>query len=245
MTIEEMREIEWLVPWSGGKDSTATIILMHENNIPIKAIEHVMLMYDDNTPAALPEMNIFRTEAAAVFNSWGYTVNIYKGKRTAKDVYSVIYHRSKYEIRNNTPHGIISFARGMCGLEKYKEISLPNDYIMLGYAADETARFKRLNDKKQSILLTLGITEKDALSICEKYNLLSPLYKLGFGRDGCFFCPNKSKKEREYIRNNYPELYNKILDIIYTTDPAVLNTLADNFPNEWLRDYFKERGFRG
>lgn len=38
MTLEEMKQHEWDVSWSGGKDSTATIILMHENNIPIKKI---------------------------------------------------------------------------------------------------------------------------------------------------------------------------------------------------------------
>ena len=54
MTIDEMRLHKWTVSWSGGKDSTATVILMHENNIPIEKIIYVRMMYDDKLPATLP-----------------------------------------------------------------------------------------------------------------------------------------------------------------------------------------------
>ena len=46
MSIEEMREHEWEVPWSGGKDSTATILLMLEYGIPIRQVNHVRMMWD-------------------------------------------------------------------------------------------------------------------------------------------------------------------------------------------------------
>ena len=36
MNIEEMKQHEWSISWSGGKDSTATVILCHEYGIPIK-----------------------------------------------------------------------------------------------------------------------------------------------------------------------------------------------------------------
>lgn len=47
MSIDEMREHERYVSWSGGKDSTATVIKMHEYKIPIKEIVYVRMMYDD------------------------------------------------------------------------------------------------------------------------------------------------------------------------------------------------------
>ena len=50
MSIDEMREHEWAVSWSGGKDSTATIILCHKYGIPIKRIVYVRMMYDEKTP---------------------------------------------------------------------------------------------------------------------------------------------------------------------------------------------------
>lgn len=59
MTIEEMRQHEWVVSWSGGKDSTATIILMHEYNIPIKEIIYVRMMFNNELPATLPIMTNF------------------------------------------------------------------------------------------------------------------------------------------------------------------------------------------
>ena len=36
MNIEEMKQHEWCISWSGGKDSTATVILSHEYGITIK-----------------------------------------------------------------------------------------------------------------------------------------------------------------------------------------------------------------
>lgn len=58
MTVDEMKGHEWSVSWSGGKDSTATIILMQEYGVPIKNITYVRMMYDDKTPATLPGQTV-------------------------------------------------------------------------------------------------------------------------------------------------------------------------------------------
>ena len=74
MDINEMRKHEWTISWSGGKDSTATIILCHEYGIPIKEIIYVRMMYDKKTPATLPVMTQFVDNAKGIFEDWGYTV---------------------------------------------------------------------------------------------------------------------------------------------------------------------------
>lgn len=71
MSIEEMRKHEWVVSWSGGKDSTATIILCHKYGIPIKKIIYVRMMYNEELPATLPVMVEFVDRAKEVFESWG------------------------------------------------------------------------------------------------------------------------------------------------------------------------------
>lgn len=215
MTLEEMREHEWVVSWSGGKDSTATIILMHENKTPIKEIVCVRMMYDDKLPATLPIMTDFVDSAKATFESWGYKVRIVYPDKTAVDYMNATYKKSKFEGRVGKTYGVTAFMRQMCKLEGSKEKAVKlaaneNDYQMIGYAADEVERHKKLGNKKQSIMLALGVEEQKTYEICRKYNLLSPLYELGFTRDGCWFCPNARKAERNYLRAKHPELVDKI-----------------------------------
>lgn len=240
MSIEEMRRHEWVVSWSGGKDSTATIILCHEYGIPIKEIIYVRMMYDDNTPATLPIITEFIDRAKGVFESWGYKVRIEKSVKTAVDLINSKYKRSKYQERNGKKYGVTAFARGKCKFQGIKEKTIElldnNAYQMIGYASDETDRIHRLTDTKQSIMVELEVEEKQTFDICRKYNLLSPLYNIGFTRDGCWFCPNAGVKERKYLRDNFPELINKIESSIEICDYD-LTSISKH--NNWVKDYFK------
>lgn len=200
MTIEEMKKHQWSVSWSGGKDSTATIILMHEYGVPIESITYVRMMYDETLPATLPLMTDFVNNAKKIFESWGYKVNIVPSIKTAQQLYSRIYKRSSYEDRNGHAYGITAFVRGCCNMTDCKmktiESLKQSKYQMIGYAYDETDRIHRLTDTKCSIMVELKIKEIETFDICRKYNLLSPLYDLGIKRDGCWFCPNASSRER-------------------------------------------------
>ena len=80
MTIDEMRQHKWRVSWSGGKDSTATIILMHENDVPIDRIVYVRMMFDDELPATLPVMTDFVDKTIDRLKEWGYEVEVVKSK---------------------------------------------------------------------------------------------------------------------------------------------------------------------
>lgn len=242
MTLEEMKQHEWIVSWSGGKDSTATIILMREYNIPIKEIIYVRMMYDETLPATLPIMTEFVNAALERFKEWGYRVRIVNSIKHAVDLMSRRYFRSRYPLKNGSLYGITAFSRRRCMLSgiKAKTIALTYDSIafyMVGYAADEKERLGRLDDKKASIMLELNVTEKEAFDICERYGLLSPLYSLGIKRDGCWFCPNAGKREREVIKEKYPELYQKILDSIQMCSFDVRET---RFYSGWIEDLDKK-----
>lgn len=241
MTLEEMKKHEWSVSWSGGKDSTATIILMHEHGVPIKEIVYVRMMYDDTLPATLPVMTDFVDNAIKVFESWGYNVKVMKSIKTAEQIINAVYKRSKYPERNGKPYGVTGFARGLCTFTDAKQKTikslLDSEYEMIGYASDEVERLHRLTDKKCSIMAVLGIAEQDTFDICRKYNLLSPLYELGVKRDGCWFCPNACKKEREMLRTEHPELVRKVYDMIEMCDYDLYNM---DKKNNWVADYFKE-----
>lgn len=200
-SIEELKKYEWVVSWSGGKDSTATIYLCHMLGVPIKKIVYVRMMWDENQPATLPIMTEFVDRQAKKFRKWGYQVELVPSSYTAMSLVMHIKKKSKRADRNGKPSGITQFARRACGMVKAKsrtiQSTMTGDYYeLIGYTIDETHRIHRCSKKKSSILKILRMSQKDSLHICKENDGLSPLYDLGISRDGCWFCPNAAKRER-------------------------------------------------
>lgn len=256
MTLEQLREHEWVVPWSGGKDSTATILLMVKYNIPIKKIFNVRMMYDETTPAVIPLMTDFVDYAAKVFHdNYGLDVDIVKSIHTAKEEVTRIYKKSKYPGFVGKPYGFISMTRGMCSFQQEKpktqdKVLGKNDFVMIGYGCDELRRFShyeetetglkfvsdKLDSHHQSLLMTLGWTEKMAYDLCKSEGLLSPHYEEGITRDGCWFCPNSTKTEIERIKVKYPELYKKV-EWMYNLNKKLHSTDVINTKNRWANHF--------
>ena len=240
MSLEEMREHEWYVPWSGGKDSTATILLMLEYGIPIRQVNHVRMMWDDEIPATLPVMKEFVDDAAKRLEQYGCRVVIKPCRRTAVDLIEATFVRSRRGL-NGCKYGVSGFMRGHCKLSGLKEdrskrIS-DGEFTMLGYASDEHKRLRRLNSKIQSILASLGVVEEETYDIVREANMLSPLYSIPcMTRDGCWFCPNSNKGQREFMRLHYKDLVEKIEWAIEQTE-IPLQGLVNR--NNWLKDYAK------
>lgn len=250
MTLDEMRRHEWLVSWSGGKDSTATILLMREHHIPIRRIVYVRMMWDDELPATLPVMTEFVDRAAETFRGWGYDTQIVRCRRTAVELMSYVFQRSKYPEKNGRMYGLMAFARRACPLtgEKMKTIrglKEGDEYEMIGYASDEDKRIQRLGGLKQSIMVVLGVKEQDAFTVCKGAGLLSPLYELGIARDGCFFCPNASKANRLYMHKAFPELVHLIYKWAERTNATRGGYDVVDYPNKWLKDYYDTGGIVG
>ena len=82
----------------------------------------------------------------------------------------------------------------------------------IGIAKDEPKRLARLKENQISLLAKYGYTEQMALELCEKYNLLSPIYDFA-PRGGCWFCPNAKDCELKHLRNNHRDLWNKLLEL--------------------------------
>lgn len=148
MSLEEMRQHKWRVSWSGGKDSTSTIILMHENNIPIEKIVYVRMMFNDTIPATLPVMTNFVDEKIEVLRNWGYEVEVIKSEKNAYEISERYYKKSVFECSNNQKYGISQFIRGHCKFQAEKPKAINSitkaEYEMIGYAADEIKRIERL-----------------------------------------------------------------------------------------------------
>ena len=106
------------------------------------------------------------------------------------------------------------------------------DYESLGIAYDEIPRHNQLNDKKRSILVELGITEKMAWDFCISKKALSPHYKYS-KRDGCALCVNAKPIERKIWLDDYPQAKPILIELQEKLKPLLVGR-KNEFP---LRDY--------
>jgi len=209
----------YIVSWSGGKDSTATVVLAHEHGI---SLDKIVI----SLPWFSKEKKIYADHpdhvewvlgyAKPLFEKWGYPVEILSSDK------DYIYWFNK--IRSNKCKNAEYVGKrygwiiaGMCKMnpEKVEPInkyvrSLNSPFIMYeGIAADEERRLMGMHLKRghYSLLESYKISEFETYAICRKYGLLSPLYNRGRKRQGCWFCPNQSIAELADTKENHPELW--------------------------------------
>lgn len=155
------------ISWSGGKDSTASIILAHENDIPIRQINYCRIMWNKYIPADLPEMYDFTEHAIEIFKTWGYKVNVLTPKTAVELAYKK-YQKSITPERNGKFYGVTAFCRGHCRMTSCKQSILNKDnrISIVGIAADETERLNRLKlNGNISLLERYNIKEKETFEI--------------------------------------------------------------------------------
>ena len=215
--------MKYICSWSGGKDSTASIILAHENNEPLDIIIFSEVMFDrkNNISGENPKhIDFIMNKAKPLFESWGYEVVIL---RAEKDYLDTFYHVIE-KPRKHLWHKGMYFGfptNGRCGVKRdckekpikqfYKAIKEP--YMQyVGICKDEPKRLESLHkdSTKISLLEKYGYTEQMAKELCESYDLLSPCYELS-NRGGCWFCPNAKLAEHKMIKECNCEAWNRFV----------------------------------
>lgn len=176
--------------WSGGKDSTAAIILDHIHGLPPSRIVFCEVMYDrkNGISGELPEhIDFVKNVAIPKFAEWGFTVDLI----TAETDYLENFFHVISKSRNGNNGKMRGFPlSGRCTIQRdcklkpigdyYKRLGLkPSDFTQyVGVAIDEPERLERLRGtNKVSLLERYGYTEKMALELCKEYGLLSPIYQ--------------------------------------------------------------------
>lgn len=206
--------------WSGGKDSTASIILEHIHGLPPSKIIMSEVMFDKKRMISgeLPEhMEWVYNKAIPLFQSWGYEVEILYSDYDYLDLFYHVIHNSKNPYKNGKYNGFL--IGGRCMANNYIKVralelffkGISQDYIKyVGIAADEPKRLERLKGtNKVSLLEKYSYTEKMAYKLDKEYNLLSPIYNYS-NRGGCWFCPNSTIKQLSYIKEKHFELWNEL-----------------------------------
>lgn len=256
--------------WSGGKDSTATVILLKKHweeliktpdDTATIVFSEVMFDKKEGISGHNPDIINFIYKTSDVFKSWGFNVQIL---HSDKDYLDVFYHkltRSPDLNRVGLTHGFVP--SGICAVKRDCKIRPINEwegnnctgeYVKHeGIAIDEPSRLISLHKKTDttSLLEKYNITEKDARNICDWYDMLSPQYSLNEGkqaRDGCWFCPNAKLCEHRAIKEKNPEAWNKYVamenepDLAYPKwNPYTKETLHDR--DEYLKNGYRQLRF--
>lgn len=206
--------------WSGGKDSTASIILDHIHGLPPSKIIFSEVMFDRKREISgePPEhIDFIRSKAKPLFEIWGYEVEIVRAEKDYLDLFYHVTQKSKIPERNGKYSGWL--IGGKCSANRdlkiapvrnyFKKLDLTGtDYTQyIGIALDEPKRLKGSN--RISLLARFGFTEQMAYDLCKEYGLLSPIYNFS-RRGGCWFCPNQGYAELTHIKMEYPELWEEL-----------------------------------
>ena len=244
--------MKYIASWSGGKDSTASIILAHEHNEPLDLIIFSEVMFNENISGELPEhIDFIKNKAIPVFESWGYEVKILHSDKTYIDCF---YHVVKKSEKNKGKRQ--GFPRPkMCKINdrcKTKPIDAffskinKDEYLKyVGIAIDEPERIARIKsstvENRISLLEKYGYTEQMALELCKKYDLLSPIYEFA-PRGGCWFCPNARYAELKHLRTRHPDLWSKLLEL--EDEPDLIgnmwNILTKTRIHDWEERFYWE-----
>lgn len=231
--------MKYVCSYSGGKDSTATVILAHEHNEPLDLILFSEVMFDENISGELPEhIDFIKNVAFHTFESWGYKCEILHSNKTYLDCFYHIVTRGKCEGKTaGFPMAgkcVINRDVKIAPIKKWNKENA--DYIhYVGIAPDEPIRLARAKAKGQiSLLDKYGVTEPMAKELCKDYGLLSPSYEFA-ARGGCWFCPNARYNELKHLREKHPELWNKMLELEKEPNLAgtKLNTLTNMGVHDW------------
>lgn len=199
-----------IVSFSGGKDSTAMLVRMIEEGMPIDDIVFIQVMATPELGADYPEMYAYLDK-----------VERYIGRSITRVPSALSFEEGFYQVYKKGEHAgsIYGFPLTMgawCNSRlKMRAINRHfkgyGEHIRyLGLAADEPKRLERMPLNCKAPLAEWGMTEADCIVFLKKRELTNPLYEK-FRRLGCWFCPKQNLDSLRVLRHDYPDLWKRML----------------------------------
>lgn len=204
---------------SFGKDSLAAIIAAEEHGQHIDEAIYCKIMFNETISAELPEHEEFiYTKAIPLLeNRYGIKTITVHPERTYCDQFYAKYKKGK---KIGQIYGFPMRRGAWCnsmlkvGPISKLQNSMGGHIAVIGIAADEIERIDRKTENNKILpLVEYGITEADAFQICKEAGCLSPAYREGRKRLGCWFCHNQRIKELKRLRREHPELWKELLKL--------------------------------
>lgn len=232
--------MKYVASVSFGKDSLAMLIKIKELGLPLDEVIYVDIMFDDNISGETPEMASFISKAEKILKEkFNIEVTHLKGI-TFKEQFYKVKQRGKHIGDNyGFPYTIGAWCNDRLKIQPIKEYLRKQKEPVIQYvgiAYDEPKRYERLNHQTHiAPLYDLKITEKEAMEICEKYDLVSPIYKTSF-RGGCWFCPKQRLSQLKWLYQKHNDLWN----ILKEMEKDSFITFKPNTTLKDLEERFKE-----
>lgn len=232
--------MKYIASCSFGKDSLAMLIKIKELGLPLDEVIYCDIRFDDNISGETPEMFDFINKAEKILkDKFDITVTHLRSKVTFKEQFYKVKQKGNHIGDNyGFPYVIGAWCNDRLKMQPINDYFKNNKDVIqyVGIAYDEPKRYERLDHSKtQCPLYDLKITEKEALEICKKHDLLSPIYETSF-RGGCWFCPKQSMKQLKWLYQTHRDLW----DILKGMEKDSHNTFKPNYTLQQLEDKFKE-----
>lgn len=232
---------------SFGKDSMATLLLAIEQGIPIDHVMYCDIRFSDEISGEHPLMaEWIPTAEKRLKELFGITVDhAYCGYTFCDEFYRKLTKGKFVGAIRGFPMVQGAWRNSMkviASRNYYRQFNEPITEVM-GIAYDEMKRWERALQRQtknriaRSLLVEQKLTEEDAFEICKKYDLLSPIYTSSDGiyRGGCWFCPKQCMADLRALWENYPQLYNKLVEMekdtvtTFRPDKVTLKTMSERF----------------
>ena len=236
------------VSLSGGKDSTAMLLLMIERGMPID-----MVLYAD-TGMEFPEMvDHIKKLDAYLYKQRGIHITVLKNPHSFEYFMFEEPKQRQRSIENRLKLGIPLQGNGWPGMRVRwctgqlkthlisKEVNRLKGELgainYIGIAADEAWRCK--DDCYP--LVEWGITEAQALQICyDRGYDFGGLYQI-YRRASCWCCPFQRIDELRKLRKHHPELWQRLLDMDRRARQMFGKGPLGQFKKDWSVDRLEER----
>ena len=235
--------MRYIASCSFGKDSLAMLIKIKELGLPLDEVIYCDIRFDNNISGEMPLMAEFIPKAEKILkDKFGITVKHITAKKTFKDYFYTKKQRGKHIGDNyGFPFSIGAWCNSRLKIYPINEYlrSIQEPVIQyVGIAYDEPKRYERLNHNTHiAPLYDLKITEAEAMEICKKYDLLSPIYESSF-RGGCWFCGKQRISQLKNLYINHRDLWNLLKDM----EKDSHNTFKPNMTLSQLEDRFNKEG---
>ena len=222
-----------IVSFSGGKDSTAMLLMMIEKNMQIDEI-----IFCDTT-LEFPEIYDYIKTVSAYINK---KITVLKPTKTWDDWFYGKITRGKLKGRRRG----FPYVCNPCWWNREAKYTLldkahgKGNVVYIGIAFDEEKRTYAEQYNKSYLeykfpLCEWGITEMDCYKYLEDKGLKHPL--ANFKRSGCWLCQKQSTHSLKILNAEYPELWKKLKK--YEADSphgfksnCTLSQLEQQFANE-------------
>ena len=224
-----------IVSFSGGKDSTAMLLRMLEDNWNIAEI-----IYCD-TGKEFPQMyEHIEKVKKYIKENYNMEITTLKAKKSF-DYYMFDHIKTRGKHKGEKGYGWATMGIRWCTtllknyvidsyLRKYKN-EKENYTECIGIAYDEQ---KRIKDKRYP-LVEYEMTEKDCLEYCYSKGFdWGGLYE-HFDRLSCWCCSMKNLKELKILYKHYPNLWNELKEM----DRKANNQFRADYSIEELEEKFK------